>query len=214
MKLDLNYLNTCFGSLFEQALLHELLEYGHYVEVEQGKTLVRTGGYIHQLPIIISGSIKIVKSDSEGREVLLYYIGELDSCAISLSCCLGKRQSEITAITEETTQMISIPFEKVEEWISKFPTWKQFVFKTYQKRFDDLITVINELAFHKLDERLVSLLRRKSKQNNSTVLNVTHEELALELATSREVVSRLLKQLEKLGHVKLARNRVELQSLA
>lgn len=211
MKLDLNYLKTCFGSLFEQALLHELLEYGHYVEVEQGKTLIRTGGYIHQVPIIISGSIKIVRSDSEGREVLLYYIGELDSCAISLSCCLDKRQSEITAIAEEPTQMISIPFEKVEEWITKFPTWKQFVFKTYQKRFDDLITVINELAFHKLDERLISLLRRKSKQNNSTVLNVTHEELALELATSREVVSRLLKQLEKLGHVKLARNRVELQ---
>lgn len=210
MKLDSQGLKAQFGNLFESNLLDELAQVGNYMEVEEGFVLMRPGGYIRTIPILLSGSVKISRSDADGREALLYYLGGLDSCAMSLTCCLGRRQSEITAVTDEKTRLITIPVEKVDDWMNKYPSWKQFVFATYQKRFDDLLGAIDQIAFHKLDERLINLLKRKSKQCGCSVFNITHEELANELATSREVISRLLKQLERLDRVKLSRNKIEL----
>lgn len=210
MQLDVAFLHSHFGNLFEISLLQELAKVGSYMEIEEGHVLMRPGGYIRSVPIILSGSIKILRSDADGRDALLYYLGGLDSCAMSLTCCLNRRQSEVTAIAEEKTCLITIPVEKVEEWVTKYSSWKQFVFATYQKRFDDLLGAIDQIAFRKLDERLLGLLRRKSKQCGCSVFTVTHEEIAGELATSREVISRLLKQLEKLGQVKLSRNKIEL----
>ena len=210
MIFNLESLHTRFGKLFEVKLLEELLQVGTYMQVEEGHILMKPGGFIRSVPIIISGSIKILRADQDGREALLYYIGGLDSCAMSLTCCLKHRHSEITAIAEEKTELISVPVEKIEEWMTKYTTWKQFVFTTYQKRFEDLLGAIDQIAFHKLDERLLGLLTRKSKQCGCSVFNITHEELGQELATSREVISRLLKQLEKLGRVKLSRNKIEL----
>lgn len=210
MKIDSQTLKTQFGNIFEAGLLNELAEIGNYMEVDEGYVLMRPGGYIRTIPIILKGSVKISRSDTDGREALLYYLGGLDSCAMSLTCCLNRRQSEITAITDEKTRLITVPVEKVEDWINKYPSWKQYVFATYQKRFDDLLGAIDQIAFHKLDERLINLLKRKSKQCGCSVFNITHEELANELATSREVISRLLKQLENLGRVKLSRNKIEL----
>ncbi len=210
MQIDLTFLHSKFSGLFEIGLLQELAQVGNYMEIEEGHVLMRPGGYIRSVPIILNGSIKILRSDSDGKEALLYYLGGLDSCAMSLTCCLNRKQSEITAIAEERTQLIVIPVEKIEEWMTKYSSWKQFVFATYQKRFEDLLNAIDEIAFHKLDERLINLLKRKSKQCKCTVFSITHEGLANELATSREVISRLLKQLEKIGKVKLSRNKIEL----
>ncbi|MES2519389.1 MAG: Crp/Fnr family transcriptional regulator [Bacteroidota bacterium] len=210
MKLEIEVLQQQFGNMFEASLLQELAQVGNYMEVEEGFVLMRPGGYIRSVPILISGSVKILRADSEGREALLYYLGGLDSCAMSLTCCLDRRQSEITAIADEKTRLIAIPVEKIDEWITKYSSWKQFVFMTYQKRFEDLLGAIDQIAFHKLDERLLGLLNRKSKQCGCTIFNITHEELGQELATSREVISRLLKQLERLGRVKLSRNKIEL----
>jgi CRP/FNR family transcriptional regulator, anaerobic regulatory protein len=210
MKLDIQLLKAQFGNLFESNLLEELAQVGNYMEVEEGFVLMRPGGYIRTIPILLSGSVKISRSDADGREALLYYLGGHDSCAMSLTCCLGRRQSEITAVTDEKTRLITIPVEKVDDWMNKYSSWKQFVFATYQKRFDDLLGAIDQIAFHKLDERLINLLKRKSKHCGCSVFNITHEELANELATSREVISRLLKQLERLDRVKLSRNKIEL----
>ena len=112
------------------------------------------------------------------------------------------------------TKRIAVPVDKIEEWITKYSTWRQFVFMTYQKRFEDLLGVIDQIAFQKLDDRLLGLLNRKSKQCGCSVFNITHEELGNELATSREVVSRLLKQLERIGKVRLSRNKIELLDTA
>ncbi len=210
MQVELKFLQEKFGNIFENELLKELAQIGNYMTIEEGHLLMRPGGYIRSVPIILQGSIKILRNDSEGREAFLYYLGGMDSCAMSLTCCLDRKMSEITAIAEEKTTLISIPVEKVEEWITKYPSWKQFVFATYQKRFEDLLNVIDDVVFHKLDERLINLLHRKAKQSGINVFNITHEELANELATSREVISRLLKQLEKFGKVKLSRNKIEL----
>nr|WP_293839881.1 Crp/Fnr family transcriptional regulator [uncultured Arsenicibacter sp.] len=195
---------------FEPALIDEIARVGIYQEIDEGAYLIRPGSYIRSVPILLSGSVKIMRPDLEGREALLYYLGGLDSCAMSLTCCLEKKQSEIVAVAEEKTRLIAIPVEKVEEWICRFPTWKQFVFKTYQRRFDDMIATIDSIAFQKLDERLLAYLKKKAQSCQCAVLQITHEEIANELATSREVISRLLKQMEKIGYVKLSRNKIEI----
>lgn len=211
MQLELSFYEKQFNGLFEHALLEEMQSVGSYMEMKSGGYLMRPGGYIRFIPIILKGSVKIMRQDKDGKEVLLYHIGGMDSCAMSLTCCLQERTSEIIAAVEEDVQLISLPYEKVDEWLCKYPTWKQFVFNTYQKRFEDMLETIDCIAFNKLDQRLLSLIKKKIKlTGGERILYTTHEELAHELATSREVVSRLLKQLEKVDKVKLSRNKIEL----
>lgn len=212
MKLTVDYLHEALSGQFEYKLLEELAQVGQYKTASIGSYLIRPGEYIRSVPIIIKGSVKIMRPDPEGREALLYYLGGLDTCAMSLTCCLSSKRSEITAVVEEETELIAIPVEKVDEWMCRFSTWKQFVFQTYQKRFDSLLTTIDDVIFHKLDERLLTYLQKKISSCQCSVLSITHEEIAQELATSREVISRLLKQLEKRGHLKLMRNKIAMLS--
>jgi CRP/FNR family transcriptional regulator len=186
------------------------VEAGQYKRVPVGTYLIRPGEYIRSVPIIVSGSVKIIRSDQEGREALLYYLGGVDTCAMSLTCCLSRKQSEITAVVDEETEMIVIPVEKIDAWMCQYTSWKQFIFQTYQKRFDDLLSTIDEVMFHKLDERLLAYIQKKVTSCQCSELAITHEEIAHELATSREVISRLLKQLEKTGQIKLMRNKIAL----
>lgn len=208
MKLTIDHLHEVLGSQFEYKLIEELAEVGQYKAASAGSYLIRPGEYIRSVPIILKGSVKIMRPDSEGRQALLYYLAGMDTCAMSLTCCLSSKPSEITAVVEEETELIAIPVEKVDEWMCRYPTWKQFVFLTYQKRFDSLLRTIDDVIFHKLDERLLTYLQKKIDSCQCSVLSITHEEIARELATSREVISRLLKQLEKRGHLKLMRNKI------
>jgi CRP/FNR family transcriptional regulator len=208
MKLSVEYLQEIFQGRVEYTLLEELVQVGQLKNASVGSYLIRPGEFIRSVPIILTGSVKIMRPDQSGREALLYYLGGLDACAMSLTCCLGTRQSEITAVVEEQTTMIGIPVEKVDEWMCRFSTWKQFVFQTYQKRFDNLLETIDEVIFHKLDERLLVYLQKKVASCQCSVLSITHEDIAHELVTSREVISRLLKQMEKNGQVQLMRNKI------
>jgi CRP/FNR family transcriptional regulator, anaerobic regulatory protein len=211
MQKDLPFYEKKFKALFEEELLIEIQKFGTYLEIEPGNYLMKPGGYIKTVPIIIEGSVKIMRQDNEGKEMLLYYLGGMDSCAMSLTCCMQSKISDISAFVEDKTKLIAIPFEKVEDWMCKYNSWKQFVFGTYQKRFENLLETIDCIAFHKLDERLYTLVRKKiTASGGQKIVYCTHEELGNELATSREVVSRLLKQLEKLGKLKLSRNKIEL----
>ena len=212
MKLTVDHLHEMLNGQFEYKLIEELAEAAQYKTASVGSYLIRPGEYIRSVPIILKGSVKILRPDPEGREVLLYYLGGMDTCAMSLTCCLSARQSEITAVVEEETEFIAIPVQKVDEWMCRFSSWKQFVFQTYQKRFDNLLATIDDVVFHKLDERLLTYLQKKITSCQCSVLSITHEEIAQELATSREVVSRLLKQLEKRGYLKLMRNKIEMLS--
>jgi CRP/FNR family transcriptional regulator, anaerobic regulatory protein len=211
MQKELEFYENKFKHLFEKELLVEMQAHGNYMEIEPGGYLMRPGGYIRYVPIILEGSVKIMRQDKDGKEMLLYYLGGMDSCAMSLTCCLQSKISDISAYVEDKTKVISIPFEKVDEWMCKYTSWKQYVFQTYQKRFEDLLETIDCIAFNKLDQRLLSLIKKKITASGGTKnLYTTHEELANELATSREVVSRLLKQLEKMGKLNLSRNKIEL----
>ncbi|NID10321.1 Crp/Fnr family transcriptional regulator [Fibrivirga algicola] len=208
MKPTVDFLQATLKGQFEYALLQELAEVGQHKVAPVGTYLIRPGEFIRSVPIIISGSVKIMRPDRDGREALLYYLGDLDACAISLTCCMGSKPSEVTAVVEEETEFIAIPVANVDSWMCQYSSWKQFVFQTYQKRFDNLLATIDEVIFHKLDDRLTTYLQKKTQSCQCTVLSITHEEIAQDLATSREVISRLLKQFEKAGQVKLMRNKI------
>lgn len=195
---------------FEKSLLDELLETGKLMEVKAGEIIIDNGQYIKFIPILISGNIKIIRQDDVEGEILLYYVGSNETCAMSLTCCMAHQKSRIRAVAEDDTKMITIPIAKTEEWMIKYPSWKNFVMQTYSARFDELLKTIDSIAFHKVDERLIKYLRDKALVNNSNILNVSHQQIAEELNSSREVISRLLKQLEHNGSISLGRNKIEL----
>jgi len=198
--------------IFDSKTVEEILRVGKYQEFLPGEEIIRPGQYIKAIPLILKGSVKIMREDNDGKELLLYYLGENDSCAMSLTCCLSLRKSEVKAIAEEKTDMLMIPVEYVEKWMEKYPSWKSYVFGTYQKRFEEMLNAIDSIAFKKMDERLLEYLERKKNTLKTKELIITHEEIANDIGTSREVISRLLKQLERMGAVKLSRNKIELLS--
>lgn len=209
--MEKQILDTYFSEVFENELIAELSESGKYMEVEVGYILASPNKITQVVPIILSGSVKVSKLDEEGRETLLYYLNGMDSCVMSLNYCLNPSQkTEIIAVVEDKTTMVTVPVFKIPDFFAKYPSWRQYVFSNYQKRYDDLLMVVEDVLYKKLDERLIKLLEGKSQSSNEKVFFLTHEELANDLSTSREVISRVLKQLEKNGKVKMSRNRLEL----
>ena len=148
-----------FSTIFEKELLEELGSIGKIVHLAAGETIIDTGQYIKSIPILLSGNIKIIRQDDEGGEILLYYVGSNETCAMSLTCCMAHQKSRIKAVAEEATSMITIPISKMEEWMIKYPSWKNFVMQTYSARFDELLKTIDSIAFHKVDERLEKYLK-------------------------------------------------------
>lgn len=195
---------------FEPKLLAELEESGNLKEIQLGEEMMRPGMYVHSIPIILSGSLKILRQDEEGKESFLYFLTPGETCAMSLTCCTAKKPSSIRAVAEEDTSMLLIPVNKLDEWISRYPSWKAYVFQAYQKRFDDLLEAVDSLAFQKMDERLWRLLKKKAALQEKRYIYSTHQDLADELSTSREVITRLLKKLEVGEKIKTHRNRIEL----
>lgn len=205
-------LNLHFPQLKEEGLKEEILRVGTIKKVSQGDIIIDLDEVISQLPLIFEGTIKVHREDEDGREILLYYVESGKTCAQSLSCCLSDKKSTIRAEAEEDTSFISIPIDYLDKWIMTYPSWKEFVFSTYAYRFEELLKTIDELAFRKLDERLISYLEEKAKISGSPLLNVSHRQIAYDLNSSREVISRLLKQLENIGRIKLGRSKIELLS--
>lgn len=199
-----------FDYQFEDELLDEMAETGEYLEKEKGEILIRSGEYLRIFPMLITGLIKIMRNDEEGSQLFLYYLTPGETCAISLTCCMAVQKSMITAIIEEDAEMIIFPIEKIDEWFTKYPSWKGFVMQSYQFRFEELLKSVDDLAFNRMDERLWSYLITHTEVIDHHQLEVTHSAIAHDLNTSREVISRLLKSLEKQGKVKLSRNKIEI----
>ena len=200
------------SSKFEPALLDEIDKVGTIHTVEANVKLLDVGQIVTTIPIVLSGSVKISRTDENGREILLYYINPNEGCAMTFTCCMQLQKSEIKAITEVPTQFISIPVEIMDKWITKYPTWKSFVMNSIRSRFNELIKTIDQLTFQKLDERLIHYLKEKATVTGSKVINLSHDQIATDLATSRVVISRLLKTLENDKKVVLYRNQIKLLS--
>lgn len=199
-----------FKALFEPDLVLAIEKHAKLVSLKAGDVILDIGQIVRTMPIILSGSVKVSRIDEEGKELLLYYVNPNESCAMTFTCCMQQYPSEIKAVAEEDVDMLVIPVSYMDEWLVKYPTWKSFVMKTIRFRFHEMLNVIDQIAFQKLDERLVHYLKEKSRVTGSTLINLSHEQIASELATTRVVISRLLKVLENNNKVLLYRNQIKL----
>lgn len=201
---------TSFESTFEPALIKEMQEFGELKYFKEADIIMDYGKYIRMMPIILKGTIKVYRRDDSGKELLLYYLSSNESCSMAYSCCVEAKKSEVKAIAEEDVELLAIPHDKLDEWICKYPSWKNYLMRSFNERFLELLRSIESIAFHKLDERLIAYLKEKKRLSGSNVIRASHYLIADELATSRVVVSRLLKQLENDGKILLYRNEIKL----
>ncbi len=197
----------------EKPLQDEILKTGINKTFQPNEVLIREGQFISSFPLVLKGLIRITRNNDDGNELLLYYLKANEVCAMSLTCCMANLTSNVKAVAEEETDVIMLPVEMLDKWISTYPSWKQFVMQTFQNRFRELIDTIDSIAFLNLDERLVRYLKDRHEKSGLTTLHETHQDLALRLNTSREVISRLLKKLEKEGKLKLSRNLIDFSNL-
>ena len=203
-------LDQAYSYIFEEALLDEIAKVAIYKEFKADDYLIEIGDYIKTMPLLLTGAIKILREDENGDELLLYFLERGDTCAMTLTCCMGQSKSRIRAIAETDGAMLMIPVEKMEEWLTKYKTWRNFVFDSYNVRLNEMLEAIDTLAFMNLDERLYKYLTDKAKVIGDTEIKNTHQEIAYEMHTSRDVISRLLKALEFQGKIKLHRNKLEI----
>lgn len=199
-----------FQYIFEPELIAEMEKRGKPVSMRAEDVILEVGQTVRIMPLILTGSVKVTRPDEEGRDLLLYYVNSNESCAMTFTCCMQQYPSEIRAVAEEDVEMWILPIEVMDEWLVKYSTWKAFVMKSIRSRFHELLKTIDQIAFMKLDERLVNYLQEKSKASGSSLVNLSHEEIAQDLATSRVVISRLLKKLENDGKVLLYRHQVKI----
>ena len=201
-----------FGGNFEPDLIKEIHQYGEVMYFKEGEIIMDYGKYIRMMPIIIKGIIKVLRMDENGKEILLYYLSDNESCSMAYSCCIEAKKSEVKAVAEEDVELIAIPHSKLDEWLCKYPSWKNYILRSFNERFLELLKSIESIAFNKLDVRLIAYLKDKQRLSGSDVIKVSHYIIADELATSRVVISRLLKQLENDKKIILYRNELKLLS--
>lgn len=196
--------------IFQSDLVKEIENSGNLKHFEAGDTIVNMDSYIKHIPVVISGSMKVIRTEEDGREILLYYLTPGESCIVSILAGMKNETSKIKAIVEEDAEMMLIPADKAKEWVRKYPEWTDFIFNLYQKRFEELLEVVNSVAFQKIDTRLLHLIKQKTQLYQSKEISVTHQQLADELGITREATSRVLKQMEKENLLILSRNKIEL----
>lgn len=195
---------------FEPALIKEIDEFGELRLYKDGDIIMDYGKYIRMMPLVVKGTLKVLKKDDNGNEILLYYLSSSESCSMAYSCCLEEKKSEVKAIAEGDLQIIAIPHDKLDEWLCKYPSWKNYIMRSFNERFSEMLKSIESIAFHKLDDRLIAYLKEKKRLSGSNVIRASHYQIADELATSRVVISRLLKILENNGKILLYRNEIKL----
>ncbi len=189
-------------------LVEKLYKHSIQKNYEAGSIILNENSHIRSIPIVIKGMMKVIRTEEDGREILLYYIKAGESCIMSFLGGLHNETSKVKAEVEEDAEILFLPMDKVSLFIKEYPQWLNYIFRLYHKRFEELLEIVNAISFKKVDERLLNLLKKKSELTQSKTIQVTHEQLANELGTARTVVSRLLKQLEEMGKVKLGRNKI------
>ena len=203
-------LHQIYGTLLEEALLNEIEQVAMLKEFKEGDVIIDFGDNIKKMPLLLSGAIKILREDFDEGELLLYFIEKGDTCSMSMACCIGDTKSEIRAVAETDGQVVMIPVMYMELWLGKYKSWRNYVFASYNNRLKEMLIAIDNLAFMNMDKRLINYLLEKAKINNTKEINITHQEIAYDLNTSRVVISRLLKALEKDGKIKLHRAYIEI----
>ena len=181
--------------VFEEKLIDEIIREGQFRKVDKDVCMIDKGDKITHMPLILEGAIKIVDEDKDGHEYLLYYLEMGDSCAMTMTCCLGGKKSEIRAITESNTLIYMIPIQRMEDWLIKYKSWRMFVFDSYDARMKEMLETIDSLAFFNMEQRLYKYLKDRAMVLQTPTLEITHYRIANDLNTSRVVISRLIKKL-------------------
>ena len=213
MSLTNDMLIANFGYLFEKELILEIEKLGDQKRFLEDSIIIEVGDYIKSIPLLISGAIKVLREDEKGEELVLYYLEKGDTCAMTLSCCMGQTKSKIRAVAETDINLIMIPKEKMGEWLGKYKSWQAFILESYHNRMDELLEAIDTIAFLKMDERLFKYLKDKAMVTHNDVIHTTHQEISEDLHTSRVVISRLLKKLENEKKIELFRNSIKVIEL-
>jgi CRP/FNR family transcriptional regulator len=195
---------------FQKELILDIIKHAVIKEYTVGSVLMRTGQYIKSTILVTKGKIKIYREDDDGNEFFMYYLMPGQACAISMICAIKQETSQIMAKVVEDAEVVMIPLQQMESFMSQHKSWYAFVVETYRNRFEELLLVVDQIAFRSMDERLEFYLKRNATTNNTTLINTSHQEIATDLSSSREVISRLLKKMEQRGLVKLHRNSIEL----
>ncbi len=198
---------------FEKELVSEIVKVAELKTFKEGTVMMRTGQYIRSTMIIVDGLVKIYREDDEGNEFFMYYLDAGKACALSMVCASKQETSELMAKAVTDTIVLSIPLPKMDQWMVQYKSWYQYVLGTYRERFEELLQTIDHIAFRNMDERLVFYLKRYQEMQKSNIVTTPFTEIAQELNSSREVISRLMKKLSDKGFIKLHRSYVEIISL-
>ncbi len=201
-------LKTIFPG-FEPALVELIEKEAIQKTFSAGDIIMRSGQFIKSTVLVTEGSIKIYRENEDGAEFFMYYLAPGQACAVSMICAIQSQASEVMAIAEEATKVLMIPIQLMDTLMNNYKSWYQFVIQTYRSRFDEMLSVVDHVAFHNLDERLEFYLKRSAKQSGKKILDISHQQIADDLNSSREVVSRLLKKMEQRKLVRLSRNMIE-----
>lgn len=195
---------------FSQALIEDILTNAESRTFEAGEIIMRSGQYIKNTVLVTKGKIKIYREDEDGGEFFMYYLQPGQACAISMICTIKSEKSQISARVVEDTEVIAVPLQIMDKFMMSHRTWYEFVIDTYRNRFEEVLLVIDSIAFKALDERLEFYLKRQSEACQCSEITISHHDIANDLNTSREVISRLLKKMEQKGQVELNRNQIKL----
>ena len=198
----------------EPELVDAIANVAKEVNVKEGDSIIKIGEFIKSTPLITQGLLKIVRQDDEGHEILLYYLDGGNTCVMTVTCCMKQEKSKIKAIAEIDTQLLLIPFHYMDEWMRNFRSWRNFILQTYSARFEEMLATLDSVAFESLDTRLLRYLSDREHALDTNEFHITHQQIAQELNSSREAVSRLLKKLENSGHIQLGRNRIKIINIS
>lgn len=199
-----------YAGLFEEDLLSEICQEGTLKTYEAERVIIDIGSLVTHMPLVLSGSIKIMTEDEEGSELLLYYLERGETCAVTLNCCTRQASSTVKAITETETELLMVPVEKMDQWMVKYKSWRSFVLDSYNERLSEMVSAIDLIVFKSLEDRLRIYLKDKAWMAKSADISVSHQAIANDLHASRVAVSRLMKKLEKDGYIVQQRNKVTL----
>ena len=203
-------IRSVYANIFESSLLNEIEEKSMLFSASAGQALMKMGQPIKVVPIVLSGILRVNRINEEGQELLLYYVRKGEGCAMTFSCGMMSKPSQVEGSVEEDLTMICIPVNVMEELMQKYPSWKKFVMATIVNEFIDVIKSVDEVTFKKMDDRLVNYLKEKSRITESSLINLSHQQIADDMGTNRVVISRLLKKLENNKRVLLYRNQIKL----
>ncbi|SEG19715.1 Crp/Fnr family transcriptional regulator [Sphingobacterium lactis] len=204
----MSLIQEAYIGILEPALIDEIEAVALVKTFQSGEIIMDIGQYIKSMPLLLSGAIKIVREDEKEGELLLYYLEKGETCTMSIACCVGNKKSEIRAKAEMETTVAMIPNNYLNEWLGKYETWRNFILNSYSSRMNEMLFAIDNLAFSKMEDRIMYFLKEKVRLTDDRILTVTHQDIASDLNTSRVVVSRILKKLENEDKIVLLRNEI------